>query len=95
MRKCITTKSLLYALFSLIINQLRCKLCRDYEPKTFLIRFICLSQDLDLIDVLWRQDVDLGVGKEVFDPGLRRELERERELELLKEAEKVSFLSCH
>ncbi|XP_025081964.1 nuclear factor erythroid 2-related factor 2-like isoform X2 [Pomacea canaliculata] len=47
-----------------------------------------LSQDLDLIDVLWRQDVDLGVGKEVFDPGLRRELERERELELLKEAEK-------
>lgn len=46
-------------------------------------------QDLDLIDVLWRQDVDLGVGKEVFDPNLRRELERERELELIKESNKV------
>lgn len=94
MRKCIITMSRLYALFGHIINQLRCQLCRDYELKSFLIRFVCLSQDLDLIDVLWRQDVDLGVGKEVFDPGLRRELERERELELLKEAEKVSFLSC-
>ncbi|KAK7480968.1 hypothetical protein BaRGS_00027783 [Batillaria attramentaria] len=47
-----------------------------------------LAADLDLIDVLWRQDVDLGVGKEVFDPNLRRELERERELELRKETEK-------
>lgn len=46
------------------------------------------KEDLDLIDVLWRQDVDLGVGKEVFDPNLRRELERERELEFRKETEK-------
>ena len=47
-------------------------------------------QDLDLIDVLWRQDIDLGVGKEMFDVNLRRELEREREIELQKERQKVS-----
>ncbi|OWF52699.1 nuclear factor erythroid 2-related factor 1-like isoform X1 [Mizuhopecten yessoensis] len=46
------------------------------------------SEDLDLIDVLWRQDIDLGVGKEVFDINLRQELERERELELQKDREK-------
>ncbi|XP_076455961.1 endoplasmic reticulum membrane sensor NFE2L1-like isoform X2 [Babylonia areolata] len=46
------------------------------------------KEDLDLIEVLWRQDVDLGVGKEVFDPNLRKELEQERELELRKEQEK-------
>lgn len=45
------------------------------------------KEDLDLIDVLWRQDVDLGVGKEVYDPTLRFELERERELELIKHQE--------
>ncbi|XP_053408693.1 endoplasmic reticulum membrane sensor NFE2L1-like isoform X2 [Mercenaria mercenaria] len=47
-----------------------------------------VPQDLDLIEVLWRQDIDLGVGKEVFDPNLRRELEREREIELQKERQK-------
>ncbi|KAG1942381.1 transcription factor NF-E2 45 kDa subunit [Pimephales promelas] len=45
----------------------------------------------DLIDILWRQDVDLGVEREIFDGCLRqkeetmrardRELKRERELE--------------
>lgn len=45
-------------------------------------------EDLDLIDVLWRQDIDLGVGKEMFDVNLRRELEREREIELQKERQK-------
>lgn len=45
-------------------------------------------EDLDLIDVLWRQDIDLGVGKEMFDVNLRRELEREREIELRKERQK-------
>ncbi|KAK3105693.1 hypothetical protein FSP39_003608 [Pinctada imbricata] len=45
-------------------------------------------EDLDLIDVLWRQDIDLGVGKEVFDINLRRELEREREIELQKDRQK-------
>ncbi|XP_060084789.1 endoplasmic reticulum membrane sensor NFE2L1-like isoform X2 [Ylistrum balloti] len=47
-----------------------------------------ITQDLDLIDVLWRQDIDLGVGKEVFDINLRQELEREREVELQKERQK-------
>ncbi|CAC5369466.1 unnamed protein product [Mytilus coruscus] len=44
-----------------------------------------LTQDLDLIEVLWRQDIDLGIGKEVFDINLRKELEREREIEIQKE----------
>ncbi|VDH89999.1 nuclear factor erythroid 2-related factor 1/3 [Mytilus galloprovincialis] len=42
-------------------------------------------EDLDLIEVLWRQDIDLGIGKEVFDINLRKELEREREIEIQKE----------
>ncbi|XP_035829484.1 endoplasmic reticulum membrane sensor NFE2L1 isoform X2 [Aplysia californica] len=46
------------------------------------------KEDLDLIDVLWRQDVDLGVGKEVYDQSLRQELEKERELEVVKQQEK-------
>lgn len=25
------------------------------------------SQDIDLIDILWRQDIDLGAGREVFN----------------------------
>ena len=54
-------------------------------------RLICKFdfQDLDLIEVLWRQDIDLGIGKEAFDIDLRRELEREREVELQKERQKV------
>lgn len=44
---------------------------------------------MDLIDVLWRQDIDLGLGKEAFDYNLRQELEKERELELQKERQKV------
>ena len=50
-----------------------------------------LFQDLDLIEVLWRQDIDLGIGKEAFDINIRRELEREREIELQKERQKVIF----
>lgn len=42
-----------------------------------------------LIDVLWRQDIDMGVGKETFDVNLRRELEKEQELFLKKEEQKV------
>ncbi|KAK2888932.1 hypothetical protein QQF64_029062 [Cirrhinus molitorella] len=49
-------------------------------------------QHEDLIDILWRQDIDLGVEREIFDGCLRqreeestrareRELKRERELE--------------
>ncbi|CAG5116637.1 unnamed protein product [Candidula unifasciata] len=45
------------------------------------------KEDLKLIDILYQQDVDLGVGKEVFDPQYREELERERELEFIKNQE--------
>ncbi|XP_013066639.2 nuclear factor erythroid 2-related factor 2-like isoform X1 [Biomphalaria glabrata] len=45
------------------------------------------KEDLDLIDVLWQQDVDLGVGKEVFDLFLRQEIETKKEQELLKHQE--------
>ncbi|XP_056610273.1 nuclear factor erythroid 2-related factor 2a isoform X1 [Triplophysa dalaica] len=42
------------------------------------------QQDMELIDILWRQDVDLGVGREVFDLSYRQkevELRRQREQE--------------
>ncbi|GAB1609354.1 nuclear factor erythroid 2-related factor 2-like isoform X1 [Argonauta hians] len=44
--------------------------------------------DLDLIDVLYLQDIDLGVQREVYDITLRRDLEREQEVALQKEREK-------
>ncbi|KAI1898144.1 hypothetical protein AGOR_G00069330 [Albula goreensis] len=56
------------------------------------------QQDMDLIDILWRQDIDLGAGREVFDYSHRQkehELQRQRELEeekrqqLLREQEKA------
>lgn len=46
---------------------------------------------MDLIEVLWRQDLDMGVGREMFDPALRMEMEKERELEQQKLKEKVSL----
>ncbi|XP_077304214.1 nuclear factor erythroid 2-related factor 2 [Lithobates pipiens] len=57
-------------------------------------------QDMDLIDILWKQDIDLGVGREVFDYHQRRkeyELEKQKKIEkehqeqLLKEQEKAFF----
>ncbi|KAL4656670.1 nuclear factor erythroid 2-related factor 2 [Arapaima gigas] len=42
------------------------------------------QQDMELIDILWRQDIDLGAGREVFDYSHRQkehELRRQRELE--------------
>ncbi|KAI7809047.1 nuclear factor erythroid 2-related factor 2a [Triplophysa rosa] len=42
------------------------------------------QQDMELIDILWRQDVDLGAGREVFDLSYRQkevELRRQREQE--------------
>ncbi|ELU13144.1 hypothetical protein CAPTEDRAFT_19335 [Capitella teleta] len=41
--------------------------------------------DMDLIEVLWRQDIDLGAGRETFDINLRKDLEKQREVELEKE----------
>ncbi|XP_006636636.1 nuclear factor erythroid 2-related factor 2a isoform X1 [Lepisosteus oculatus] len=56
------------------------------------------QQDMDLIDILWRQDIDLGAGREVFDYShrqkeheleKRRKLEEEKQEQLLKEQEKA------
>lgn len=53
---------------------------------------------MELIDILWRQDIDLGARREVFDYSHRQkehELQRQRELEeekrqqLLREQEKA------
>lgn len=53
---------------------------------------------MDLIDILWRQDIDLGAEREVFDLSLRqkedelrrqRELEEENRLHLLREQDKA------
>ena len=44
-----------------------------------------MFQDMDLIEVLWRQDIDLGVGRETYDINYRKELEKQREIELEKE----------
>ncbi|KAM3916253.1 nuclear factor erythroid 2-related factor 2 [Leptodactylus fuscus] len=58
------------------------------------------QQDMDLIDILWKQDIDLGVGREVFDYNQRQkeyELEKQKKLEkehqeqLLKEQEKALY----
>ncbi|KAM6259977.1 nuclear factor erythroid 2-related factor 2 isoform 2-T2 [Spheniscus humboldti] len=54
--------------------------------------------DMNLIDILWRQDVDLGARREVFDFSQRRKeyelekqkkLEKERQEQLQKEQEKA------
>uniref|UniRef100_A0AAV2JZX8 BZIP domain-containing protein n=1 Tax=Knipowitschia caucasica TaxID=637954 RepID=A0AAV2JZX8_KNICA len=56
------------------------------------------QQDMDLIDILWKQDIDLGARREVFDYNHRQkeyELQRQRDLEeqkrkhLLQEQEKA------
>uniref|UniRef100_A0A8D1GTB7 NFE2 like bZIP transcription factor 2 n=1 Tax=Sus scrofa TaxID=9823 RepID=A0A8D1GTB7_PIG len=58
------------------------------------------AKDMDLIDILWRQDIDLGVSREVFDFSQRRKehelekqrkLEKERQEQLQKEQEKAFF----
>ncbi|XP_075465105.1 nuclear factor erythroid 2-related factor 2 isoform X2 [Ascaphus truei] len=55
---------------------------------------------MDLIDILWRQDIDLGVGREVFDYnqrqkdyelGKQKKLEKERQEQLQKEQEKALY----
>lgn len=53
---------------------------------------------MDLIDILWKQDIDLGARREVFDYNHRqkehelqrqREMEEEKKLHLLREQEKA------
>lgn len=55
-------------------------------------------QDMNLIDILWKQDIDLGASREVFDYNHRQkehELQRQQEqqeekrLHLLREQEKA------
>ncbi|NXX59337.1 NF2L2 factor, partial [Scopus umbretta] len=55
-------------------------------------------QDMNLIDILWRQDIDLGARREVFDFSQRqkeyelekqKKLEKERQEQLQKEQEKA------
>lgn len=42
---------------------------------------LCAFQDIDLIDILWRQDIDLGAGREIFDYSHRqKESEVDKEL---------------
>nr|XP_060635592.1 nuclear factor erythroid 2-related factor 2 [Anolis sagrei ordinatus] len=57
-----------------------------------------MPQDMNLIDILWRQDIDLGARREVFDFSQRKKaselekqkkLERERQEQLQKEQEKA------
>ena len=45
---------------------------------------------MDLIEVLWRQDIDLGVGRDVYNITLLKELEKERELKLQQQQQEVS-----
>lgn len=50
------------------------------------------QQDMDLIDILWRQDIDLGAGREVFDFSYRQkevQLQRQKELEEEKRQQRV------
>ncbi|MEQ2313262.1 hypothetical protein AMECASPLE_000039 [Ameca splendens] len=56
------------------------------------------QQDMDLIDILWNQDIDLGARREVFDINHRqkehellkqRKLEEEKRLHLMREQEKA------
>lgn len=50
------------------------------------------QQDMDLIDILWRQDVDLGAGREVFDFNYRQ---KEVELRLRHEKEEEKRQQRH
>ncbi|KAJ8403361.1 hypothetical protein AAFF_G00351330 [Aldrovandia affinis] len=62
------------------------------------------QQDMDLIDILWKQDVDLGAGREAFDYTHRqkenelqkeRELEKEKQQQLQREQEKALLAQLH
>ncbi|NP_001303980.1 nuclear factor erythroid 2-related factor 2 [Pelodiscus sinensis] len=62
------------------------------------IEVLPAPQDMNLIDILWRQDIDLGARREVFDFSQRqkeyelekqKKLEKERQEQLQKEQEKA------
>ncbi|XP_048390458.1 nuclear factor erythroid 2-related factor 2a isoform X1 [Stegostoma tigrinum] len=61
-------------------------------------RSVAQQQNIDLIDILWRQDIDLGVVREDFDYNYRqkeyelekqKKLEKEKQEQLQKEQEKA------
>lgn len=63
-----------------------------------MLKIEFLLQDMNLIDILWRQDIDLGARREVFDFSQRqkeyelekqKKLEKERQEQLQKEQEKT------
>jgi len=43
---------------------------------------------MELIDLLWEQDMDMGIGRELFDPQYRLQLEKESYLNQQKQLEK-------
>lgn len=50
--------------------------------------FFYITQDMDLIEILLRQDIDLGVTREVFDVHLRKVEEDDNDpIEALKEVQ--------
>ena len=51
----------------------------------------CSPQEMDLIDAMWQQDLDMGATREMFDTSLRRQMEKERELEKGKQLQAVSI----
>ncbi|XP_041029151.1 endoplasmic reticulum membrane sensor NFE2L1b isoform X2 [Carcharodon carcharias] len=46
------------------------------------------KEDIDLIDILWRQDIDLGAGREVFDYNYRQKENEQEEEQSEKNEEK-------
>lgn len=69
--------------------------CGSQLSKTIRRSFL---QDMNLIDILWKQDIDLGAQREVFDYNHRQkehelqrqlELQEEKRLHLLQEQEKA------
>lgn len=71
---------------------------RAARPRAMEIELPPAAQDMNLIDILWRQDIDLGARREVFDFSQRRKeyelekqkkLEKERQEQLQKEQEKA------
>lgn len=52
-----------------------------WGPHSGLKEIWSVFQDIDLIDILWRQDIDLGAGREIFDYSHRQkesEVDKER-----------------
>jgi nuclear factor erythroid 2-related factor 1/3 len=62
------------------------------EPSCLSTGSDLTKEDVDLIEILWRQDMDLGISRDMFDQNLRKEREKKEELELQKKEEKEKEL---